>query len=42
MEVEKQTQLMVVRQNMLSSVMLENVKLFYANVSLQLATPEIC
>ena len=40
--VEKQTQMMVVHQNILSSVMLKNIKLFYGNVRFQLATPEIC
>ena len=40
--VEKQTQMMVVHQNSLSSVMLKNDKLYYGNVRFQLATPEIC
>ena len=40
--VEKQTQMMVVHQNILSSVMLKNDTLSNGNVRLQLATPEIC
>ena len=40
--VKKQTQMMVVHQNILSIVMLKNVKLFYGIVRFQLATPEIC
>ena len=33
---------MVERQNILSTIMLKNVKLSNENVRLQLATPEIC
>ena len=33
---------MVARQNILNTIMLKNVKLFYGNVRLHLATPEIC
>ena len=33
---------MVVRQNVLSTIILKNVKLSYKNVKLHLATPEIC
>ena len=32
---------MVVRQSILSTIMQKNVKLFYGNVRLHLATPEI-
>ena len=39
---EKQKQMMVVQQNVLSTIMLKNIKLSDENVSLQLATPEIC
>ena len=35
--VEKQTQMMVVHQKILSSIMLKKVKLFYGNVRFQLA-----
>ena len=38
--VEKQIQMMVVHQNILSNVMLKNYKLSNKNVRLQLATPE--
>ena len=41
-EVEKQTHMMLVHQNILSTVMLKNVKLSYGNVRLHLAIPEIC
>ena len=40
--VGKQTQVMVVHQNILSNVMLKNVKLSYGNVRFHLTTPEIC
>ena len=40
--VEKQTQMMVVHQNILSTVILKNYKLYNGNVRLHLATPEIC
>ena len=40
--VKKQTQMMVVLENILSSVMLKNVKLSYGSVRFHLATPEIC
>ena len=39
--VQKQTHMTVVRQNVLSTIMLKNAQLFNANVRLQLATPEI-
>ena len=39
--VEKQTQMMVVHQNILSSVMPKNVKLYHANLRFHLATAEI-
>ena len=39
--VYKQTQMMVVYQNILSTVMLKNDKLSYGNVRFQLETPEI-
>ena len=39
---QKQTQMMIVHQNILSSVMLKKVKLCYGNVRFQLTTPEIC
>ena len=35
-------QIMVVRQNVLSTIMLQNVKLSNENIKLQLGTPEIC
>ena len=41
-EVEKQTQMMLVHQNILIIVMPKNVKLSNGNVRLQLATAEIC
>ena len=40
--VEKQTPMMVVHQNILSSIMLKNVKLFNGNARFQLTTTEIC
>ena len=40
--VEKQTQIMVVHKNILSTVMLKNDKLCNGNVRLNLARPEIC
>ena len=40
--VEKQTQMTVVRRNILSTIMLKKVKLSYGNVRFHRATPEIC
>ena len=40
--VEKQTQMMVVHQKILSAVMLKHIKLCYGNARFHLATPEIC
>ena len=39
---ETETQMMVVHQNILSTIMLKNDELSIGNVSLHLATPEIC
>ena len=39
--VKKQTQMMVVQQNILSNVMLKNVKLSYENVRFHLPRPDI-
>ena len=40
--VEKQPKIMVVRQNILNTIMQKNVKLSYEYVRFHLATPEIC
>ena len=40
--VDEQSQMMLVRQKMLSTIMLKNDKLSNGNVRLQLTTPEIC
>ena len=41
-EWKKPTQMMVVHQNILGTIMLKNDKLFHGNIRFQLAIPEIC